>query len=199
MKFRHFFPVLFVFLCGCAALFGWDIHAPGMLSNNFEYRIKPMNERVALYLDPSVWDYISKNRGGKLADPQTYHVGEAYVPMIVEGFQNAFDEFIFMEAEPTPEMVKQYGIHYLAVIRINGLGNDVTMKGQGLSLNTETVVLGRDFQTVGHFVSTGSSEARKIFAKKGGPEVNLNAALENNIMSIIEYMQDSIQTGNWNK
>lgn len=184
-------------LSGCAALFGWDIHAPGILSQNFPFNVKPTPDRVGLYLDPSVWDYISKDRGGRFADPQTYHVGEAYAPMIVEGFQNGFEEFIFFEVEPTSEMIRQYGIQYTAIVRIESFGNKVTMKGQAVQIRTETAVLDHSFQPVARFVSLGSSDAQKIFAKKGGPEVNLNAAIENNIIALVQFMQDSIKTGNW--
>lgn len=186
-----------LFLFGCAALFGWDIHAPGILSENFSYRIRPMKERVALYLESSVWEAVSKNRGGWSADPQTYHIGEAYVPMVVEGFQAGFEEFIFLEIEPTPSLARQYDIPYTAVIRMKDFGNRVTLKGQAVILTTETVILDRNLNELGRFQSHGASDAEKIFAKKGGPEVNLNAAIENNVMAIVQYIQDSIQTGKW--
>ncbi|MBI3307588.1 MAG: hypothetical protein HYZ84_07280 [Candidatus Omnitrophica bacterium] len=191
---------MFLFLLmGCAALFGWDIHAPGILSTDFALQVKPIHERIALYLEPSVFSYQSKNRGGKLADPQTYHVGESFAPMLVEAFQNGFDEFIFLETEPTPEILKQYGIPYLAVVHVEDFGNKVTMKGQAVSLSTQTVVFDSEMTELKRFHSEGTSDAKKIFAKKGGPEVNLNAALENNAKLIVQYLQDSILAGNWNK
>lgn len=182
---------------GCAALFGWDIHAPGVLSENFSYRIHPTKERVALYLEPSVWEAVSKNKGGWSADPQTFHIGEAYVPMIIEGFQAGFEEFIFLETEPTQSLMRHYDIPYTAVIQIKDFGNRVTMKGQAVTLSTETVVLDRNLNELGRFQSQGSSDAEKIFSKKGGPEVNLNAAIENNVMAVVQYIQDAVQTGKW--
>ena len=71
-------------LAGCATIFGWDIHAPGVLSNNFFQKVSPVPERVALWMEPGLIPYISKDRGGKTADPQTYHVGEAFGPMLIE-------------------------------------------------------------------------------------------------------------------
>lgn len=192
------FLVLSIISAGCTALFGWDIHAPGILSQNFAFNVRPVKNRVGLYLEPSVWNYISKNRGGRFADPQTYHVGEAYVPMVIEGFQEGFEEFIFFEIEPTPEIIKQYGIEYTAAVRIREFGNRVTMKGQAVQISTETLVFDRNFQPLARFASLGSSDAEKIFAKKGGPEVNLNAAIENNVIAVVQYIQDSIRTGHWN-
>ncbi len=188
-----------IFSSGCAALFGWDIHAPGILSQNFSFNIQPTQSRVGLYLEPSVWKYLSKNRGGRFADPQTYHVGEAYVPMVIEGFQGGFEEFIFFETEPTPELAKQYAVPYVVIVRIEDFGNKVTMKGQAVQIRTQTAVLDPQFNVMGRFISTGSSDAEKIFAKKGGPEVNLNAAIENNVIAMVQYIQDSIRTGNWNR
>jgi hypothetical protein len=182
---------------GCVRLFGWDIHAPGILSDNFIYDIHPAHERVGLYLDPAVWNYLSKNRGGKLADPQTYHVGEAFAPMAIEGFQQSFEEFIFLETEPTPALLERYGIPYLAVVRIKSFGNRVTLKGQAVELVTEVAVFDRAMQPLGRLEARGSSDAEKIFAKKGGPEVNLNAAIENNITATVQYLQDAMKTGNW--
>jgi hypothetical protein len=181
----------------CAALFGWDIHAPGILSSGFSQRVQPLNSRVALYVDPAVWTYQSKDRGGRMADPQTFHVGESYGPMLIEGFQESFEEFIFMEIEPDAAVLKRYGIDYLAAVKIKRFGNRVTMKGQAVQLVTETVVFDGDLKVLARFESTGTSDAEKIFAKKGGPEVNLNAALENNILAIVEYLQDSIHSGVW--
>ncbi len=181
---------------GCA-LYRWEIHAPGILSSDFADKVQPISQRVGLYVDPSVEGYLSKNRGGKLADPQTYYVGEAYVPMLIEGFQAAFEEFVFFEIEPTSEMMQHYGIHYAAVVRIQGLANRVTLKGQALQLMTETAVFDSKMQRLAVFQSSGSSDAEKIFSKKGGPEVNLNAAMENNILAIVQYLQDAIATGNW--
>ncbi len=132
-----------------------------------------------------------------MADPQTFHVGEAYVPMLIEGFQESFEEFIFMEIEPDAAILRRYGIDYLAAVKIKRFGNRVTMKGQAVQLVSETAVLDGGLKTLARFESTGTSDAEKIFAKKGGPEVNLNAALENNILAIVEYLQDSIRSGSW--
>ena len=86
--------IIFVlFQAGCASIFGWDIHAPGILSESFYQSVKPLPNRIGLYLDPSLLTYQSKDRGGRTADPQIYHVGEAYGPMLLEGFQTAFEEF----------------------------------------------------------------------------------------------------------
>ncbi len=184
---------------GCARLFGWDIHAPGILSQNFSYQVKPVPARLALYLPPALMSYQSKDRGGKTADPQTYHVGESLGPMLVEGFQNAFDEFIFLEFEPTPGIMKQYALPYLVVVQIKHFDNNVTWKGQGITLVTEAVVLDSDLNIAGRFEARGLSDAQKVFAKKGGPQVNLNAAIENNVLAIVQYLQDSIRSKAWER
>ena len=193
-----FIVLLSALMFGCA-IFHWDIHAPGLLSATFAQKIQPMDERVALYFSPDLKTFISKERGGKTADPQTYHVGEAYAPMLIESFQQAFNEFIFMEVPPTVDILKQYGIPYLVVTRIKDFGNRVTWKGQGLTLATESVVYDTQMNLLARFESIGVSDAQKIFAKKGGPQVNLNAALENNSTAIIQYLQDSITTKSWGK
>ena len=182
---------------GCAALFGWDIHAPGILSEKFVHDVAPLQQRIALYLDPSASNYISQNRGSRTADPQTYHVGESFAPMLVEAFQKGFGEFIFLEVEPNPDVMKQYGIPYLAAVRVKEFSNRVTWKGQALALVTETTVLDPSLQLVARFESEGVSDSQKVFAKKGGPEVNLNAALENNAAAIVHYLQDSLGRGEW--
>ena len=189
--------LLIIFASGCASLFGWDIHAPGILSAAFLEKINPVHGRIALYLDPHVWNYESKDRGSKTADPQTYHIGEAFAPMIVEAFQQAFDEFIFMEGEPDQNILKRYAIPYLAVVRVEAFENKVTWKGQAVSLTTATVVFDSGMQELGRFRAKGTSEAEKIFAKKGGPQVNLNAAVENNALAIVQHLQDSLRTGLW--
>ncbi len=181
---------LVFFSAGCTTLFGWDIHAPGLLSQYGVQNISPAKERLALYLSPEVLSYESKNKGGKMADPQTYHVGEAYGPMLVEAFQQGFEEFILMETEPTPAILKQYGIPHVAVVRIKDFGNRVTLKGQAVSLVTETILLDQDLNPLARFESTGTSDAKKVFAKKGGPEVNLNAAIEHNVLAIVQVLQD---------
>lgn len=183
---------------GCAALFGWDIHAPGALSNGFFYQVQPVQERIALYLEPGTLDYESRLRGSWSADPQTYHIGEAFVPMAIEGFQSGFEEFILLETEPTPELLAHYGIQYLAVVRIKDFGNRVTWKGQALRITTETALLDTAMKRLARFDSEGVSDAEKVFAKKGGPQVNLNAAIENNIMAMVRHIQDSVRAGNWN-
>ncbi len=188
---------LVVVLTGCARIFGWDIHAPGILSTNFTEQVQAAPQRVALYLPPEVLAYQSKERGGRWADPQTYHLGEAFGPMILEAFQEGFEEFIFLEAEPTPQVLKRYGIPHLVVVRIKDFNNRVTLKGQAVQIVTEAAVLDSDLNLLGRFESKGSSDAQKVFAKKGGPEVNLNAAIENNVLAIVQYLQDSIRTGVW--
>jgi len=182
---------------GCAALFGWKIHAPGLHSKNFYSRVNTIPRRIGLYLTPESFDYQSKKRGGKLADPQTYYIGESFAPMTVEAFQRGFEEFIYFETEPTLEMLKQYGIPYLAVVRVADFGNRVTLKGQALWIHTETAVFDSQMNRLGLYESSGMSDAQKVFAKKGGPEVNLNAAIENNLTSMVQFLQDYIQTSNW--
>lgn len=202
-KQKPFFFAVFITLMlsasGCAALFGWKIHAPGMLSGNFEQRVQPAPQRIALYLEPSVFTYISNDRGDKLADPTTFYIGESYAPMILEGFQQAFEEFVYMEAEPTTALLKQHGIPRLAVVRIKSFDNTMSWKGQGVRLVTETLVLDSDLNPLDRFESAGSSDVEKVFAKKGGPEVNLNAALEHNVTAIIQYIQDAAVSGKWGR
>ncbi len=178
---------------GCARLFGWDIHAPGLLSEGFVTQIAPRRERVALFLSPEILQYQSTDRGGAFADPQIYHVGEAFSPMLLEALQGAFEEFIFLEVEPTPDILKRYGISHLLLVRIKDFRNQVTMRGQALSLVTETAVLDSNMNKVIQFESSGISDARAIFKKKGGPEVNLNAAIERNLLAMLQYLQDWLQ------
>lgn len=182
---------------GCAALFGWDIHAPGILSQDYFSIIPPEPQRMALYLPSGITRYESTDRGGRFADPQIYHVGEAFKPMIIEGFQQGFDEFVYMETEPTPAIMKRYGIPFVAAVEIRDFHNRVTMKGQALQLVTRISVYDQELNLVEAFEVSGTSDAEKIFSKKGGPEVNLNAAIERNIIATVQHMRDSIRTGTW--
>ena len=194
---RFFLFVLVIVSTGCARIFGWDIHAPGILSTNFTEQVQAVPARVALYLPPETFTFQSKNRGGRFADPQTYHVGEAFGPMILEAFQESFEEFILLEVEPSVPVLKRYAIPYLVVVRVKELNNRVTLKGQALQLVTETAVLDSDLNLLVRFEAKGASDAQKVFAKKGGPEVNLNAAIENNLSAVVYHLQDSIRTGAW--
>lgn len=181
-----------LFFSGCAALFGWKIHAPGLLSQDYYRQVVPTQGRVALYLPEEVLHYQSTNRGGALADPQTYFVGEAFVPMILEGFQRAFQEFVLFETEPDAVMMKRYGVQRLAVVRIRALKNRVTLKGQAVQLETETRVYNQELKPAAAFESIGMSDAKKVFSKKGGPEINLNFAIENNVKALVQYLQDKV-------
>ena len=182
---------------GCAAIFGWDIHAPGILSEDFATTVAPVTARLALYIPKDSLAYTSKDRGAKTADPQTYHVGEAFGPMLVEGFQDGFEEFIFLETQPDALMLKQYGIPYLVSVRIKEFKNRVTWRGQAVQLTTETAVFDSGLHVLARFESQGSSDTEKVFAKKGGPEVNLNAAIESNVLAVVQYLQDSIRRKTW--
>ena len=177
---------------GCATLFGWDIHAPGILSESFTHTIQPQKTRIALYLDPGTPKVISKDRGSVLSDPQTYHLGEALYFMLIEGFQEGFEEFIFLEVEPTPGILKQYGIPYLASVAVTGFDNQKgkPLSRQVLTLTTNISLYDADLKLVRQFEARGSSDTRKVFAKKGGPEVNLNAAIESNVLTTIQFLQD---------
>jgi len=184
-------------LSGCATLFGWDIHAPALLSQRFYEHVEPAPQRLALYLDPSLLKLISQNKGGRFADPQTYHIGEAYVPIAIEGFQRGFSEFILIEEEPTQQLLTQYAIPYLVYVRPKGFENDVSLKGQIVGFETETLVFDQNLLLLDRFRTSGKSDSKKVFAKKGGPQVNFNAALENNVESIVLYIQDAIRTRRW--
>ena len=100
-----------------------------------------------------------------------------------------------MEAEPTAEIMRQYGIRWLVNVRIKDFYNDVTWKGQTLRLKTESVVLNSDLKEMARFESAGSSQAEKVFAKKGGPQVHLNATLENTAEALILHLQDWMRAG----
>lgn len=185
-----FLVVSLILFSGCAALFGWKIHAPGLLSQDYYRRVLPASGRVALYLPDEVLQYKSTNRGGALADPQTYFVGEAFTPMILEAFQRGFQEFIVFETEPDAVMMRRYVVQRLVVVRIRALKNRVTLKGQALQLETETRVYDQTLAPIAAFESIGTSDAKKVFSKKGGPEINLNFAIENNVTALVQYLQD---------
>jgi len=188
-----FLTIVLLFQSGCATLFGWDIHAPGVLSKQYYQTSIPADERVALYLPDSLMIYQSKDRGGRFADPQTYHIGESLAPMAVEAFQRAFEEFILMEAEPTADIMKQYAIPQVAVLSVKDFRNRVTLKGQTVTLVTEVAVYDSNLDLIARYEAKGSSDAQSVFAKKGGPEVNLNAAIENNLSIITHYLQDLLR------
>lgn len=195
---------LFLFACllvfsGCATLFGWDIRAPAVLSQEFLREVSPMPQRVALYVDPAFFGLISKEKGGRFADPQTYHIGDAYVPMLIEGFQQGFTEFVLLESEPSQEVLARFAIPYLVYVRPKKFGNDVTLKGQTLFFDAEVLVFDPSLKLLDRFEAEGKSDAKKVFAKKGGPQVNFNAALENNIRAMVLHAQDAIRTGRWGK
>ncbi|MDP3921034.1 MAG: hypothetical protein Q8R76_09565 [Candidatus Omnitrophota bacterium] len=192
MNLRNILLTTALGLAGCVALFGWDIHAPGLLSNHFYETVQPAPARIALYIPKEVMTYVSQERGGRLADPQTYHVGEAITPMLIEAFQRAFDEFLYMEAEPTQAIMKRYAIAHVAAIRIKDFGNQVTLKGQAVTLLTEVELYDSELEFVARLEARGTSDAQKVFAKKGGPEVNLNAAIENNVIAIVQHLQDTL-------
>jgi len=181
--------LLAVLLAGCAALFGWDIHAPGVLSRSFYGRpVSP--QRIALYFPPQMVNEVSHNKGGRFADPQTYHVGEALVPMLIEAFQQSFSEFILLETEPSENILQGYGIPYLVTVSAPVLGNRVSLKGQMLELTTQVEVYGPQLQRLVAFQARGSSDAEAVFSKKGGPEVNLNAAVERNLIATVDFLHD---------
>ena len=182
-------------MAGCATIFGWDIHAPGILSENFSRQVQPMHQRIGLYLPKELLNYQSTARGGRTADPQTYHVGEALGPILIEAFQTGFDELIVLETEPTLEILRHYGIPVLAVIRLEDFENDVTWRGQAIRLTTETALFDAGLNALARFESKGTSDAARVFSKQGGPEVNLNAAIENNTLAIVQYLQDSFRHG----
>jgi len=186
-----------IFHAGCARIFHWDIHAPGLLSEKFFPSVEPLEKRVGLYLSPNVFAYQSQDRGGRFADPQTYHIGEALGPMVLEAFDYSFREFIFMEVEPHAEIMKQYGIAYLVVLQMKDFKNRVTLKTQKSSVVLDAEVYDTELNFLARFYATGESEAPKVFAKKGGPEVNLNAAIENAITSLIYYIHDSVRQQSW--
>ena len=198
MRKRHLKKSLICCLCalsGCFALYGWDIHAPGILSQEFSSDIPVSNQRMALYVPRDLKTAISTDKGNWHSDPQNYHLGEAFVPMLVEAFQHGFDEFILIETEPTPGILKQYGIQYLSVVDFKGFKNRKSLKGQGLDFYSETTLFNSDLNLIARFQTRGASEARAVFAKKGGPEVNLNAAIESNLRSTVTYLQDWLRTG----
>lgn len=177
---------------GCTAIYGWNIHAPGLLSDEFARDIPRTPARVALYVPEGQKDIVSKDKGTRWSDPQTYYLGEAFVPMLIESFQSGFTEFVLMEAVPTSDMMRQYAIDALVVTEITGFKNRKTLPAQGLDLYTETAVFGRDLQLLRRFEARGTSEARGTFAKKGGLEVNLNAAMEGNLRETVLQVQDAL-------
>ena len=178
---------------GCTAIYGWNIHAPGILSTEFARDIPQISRRIALYVPEGQKEIISKDKGTRFSDPQMYYLGEAFVPMLIESFQTGFSEFILMEAVPTPDLMQKYGVDALVVTEIKDFKNRKTLPAQGLDIYTETTVFNRDLKLLRHFSTRGTSEARGTFAKKGGLEVNLNSAIEGNLRETVLQAQDVLK------
>lgn len=185
--------VLGILLSGCAALFGWDIHAPAMLSERFSSLVPTSHTRLALLLTDDLRSWESRDRGSRFSDPQTYHIGEALSAMAIEGFQQGFEEFVFLETEPSPELLQQYGIPYLAVLDKAEFHHDKRMGDQVLGVVTLVGLYDRHLNELAVIESRGSSAAQSVFIKKGGPEVNLNAAVENNVLVTVQFLQEWIR------
>ena len=118
---------------------------------------------------------------------------EAFVPMLIESFQSGFSEFMRIEALPTPEIMRQYGIEALVVSEIKDFKNRKAFSAQGLDLYTETTVFNSDLKLIRRFETRGTSEAPGTFAKKGGLEVNLNAAIEGALRETVLQTQDALR------
>ena len=88
--------------------------------------------------------------------------------------------------------MQQYGVSHLAVAEVTGFKNRKNLKGQGLDLYTETTLFDHNLKLISRFQTRGTSEARGVFAKKGGPEVNLNAAIESNLRNVVLMIQDEV-------
>jgi len=174
-------------------LYGYDIHAPGILSADFEKDIPQAEQRLALYIPEGAAATLSKDKGNWHSDPQTYYIGEAFVPMLIESFQHGFSEFLLFETLPSPALMRRYGVPYLAVSEVTDFKNRKNIKGQGLDLYTETTLFDQNLKLISRFETRGTSEARGVFAKKGGPEVNLNAAIESNLRNVILTIQDEVE------
>lgn len=191
---RFFSAALALFLLsGCTAIYGWNIHAPGLLSDEFAADIPAVPHRIALYIPEGQKEFVSKDKGTIWSDPQTYYVGEAFVPMLIESFQTGFAEFVLMEALPTPALMQRYGIEALAVTEIKGFTNRKAYSAQGLDIYTETALFNRDLKLIRRFETRGTSEARGTFAKKGGLEVNLNAAIEGALRETVSQVQEALK------
>lgn len=193
VKALSFWALVLGLFAGCTAIYGWNIHAPGILSAEFAEDVPQVSKRIALYIPEGQKDFVSRDKGTRLSDPQTYYVGEAFVPMLVESFQSGFSEFVMMEAVPTPEMMRLYGIDALLVCEIKDFKNRKTMKSQGLDLYTETTLFNPDLKLIRRFEARGTSEAPGTFAKKGGLEVNLNAAIEGNLREVVTQAQEALR------
>jgi len=150
--------LIFMF-AGCATLFGWKIHAPGILSNKFYDEIEKTDGRIALYIPPHCAEFISTEKGGTLADPTTFFIGEAFAPMLLEAFQHSFSEFVFMEIDPNADVLKQYQIPFVIVVDIREFYNKMTLKGQAVSIISEVWILNGDLQIVRHLEVVGTSDA----------------------------------------
>ncbi len=185
--------LLGVLSSGCAAIYGWNIHAPGLLSIEFARDLPQTKHRVALFIPEGQKEFISKDKGTRWSDPQTYYVGEAFVPMLIESCQSGFSEFILMEAVPTPDMMRQYGIEALVVTEIKDFKNRKAFSSQGLDIYTETSVFNSDLKMIRRFETRGTSEAPGTFAKKGGLEVNLNAAIEGALRETVAQIQEVLR------
>ncbi|HRK61432.1 MAG TPA: hypothetical protein PLY88_02645 [Candidatus Omnitrophota bacterium] len=190
-----FYPLCFLpfVLCSCVAIYGWNIHAPGLLSDEFARDIPQVSKRVALYIPEGQKEFISKDKGTRWSDPQTYYIGEAFVPMLIESFQSGFTEFVLLEALPNPEIMSQYAIDAVVVSEIKDFKNRKTLPAQGLDVYTETAVFNRDLKLIRRFETRGTSEAKGTFAKKGGLEVNLNAAIEGSLRETVLQVQDALK------
>ncbi len=178
---------------GCTAIYGWNIHAPGLLSDEFARDIPQVSKRVALYIPEGQKEFISKDKGTFWSDPQTYYIGEAFVPMLIESFQSGFTEFVLMEALPNPDIMNQYAIDAVVVSEIKDFSNRKTLPAQGLDIYTDTTIFNRELKLIRRFETRGTSEAKGTFAKKGGLEVNLNAAIEGNLRETVLQVQDALK------
>ena|SRR3989338_3143122 len=195
----NIFKILsFVFLTsGCARLFGWEIHAPGLVSQGFYETVSTADQRVALFVRPELFQYQSLDRGSRFADPQTFYIGEALGPILLEAFEHAFRDFIFMEVKPDEKILQQYAVNYLVFVDLKGFNNAVTLKGQKIELSLYAEVYDSNLGLLAALEVEGTSDAFKVFAKKGGPEVNLNAAIENAVSSLVLFLQDGMRTNHW--
>jgi len=85
--------------------------------------ISPKSAKIGLVLDSVYRDYKSKDRGDMFADPQTYLIGQALVPLTTAYFEKAFQSVSVYET--LPNKLELHGEGYVIRPRIREFDNEL--------------------------------------------------------------------------
>ena len=181
----------FIFLFPVLNLSCHSIRPLASVTDEYFQSVSKQPYSAGLVMDSGYRNYKSKDRGNAVADPQTYYIGEALVPLTLSYFGQAFEQVEVYEEFPDKANLAKEDFFIRPEIRL--FDNEITLGEQEILLTLGAEIYDRNLRKISEVEAKARHQGRLgFFSSTKDSRGIVNIAMQKCLQKLLSLIKDAL-------